>query len=264
MVDGYLMHHGIKGQKWGVRRYQNEDGSLTPEGYEHYGLKNLKRARTSNLSKWGKSADSNILYIAGYSGSGKSTTSIGLSKRGDTVIHLDGYTDGNGSNAKEVQNKKFNSYLDKKVPKWKRMRDATSDGSNGTMKRYTKEYWKTVDQFRDAVESFGREEFKNNRRVIVEGVQLADDWWSEDKSWFNGKPIVIMNTNPITSMKRAFARDERGGLLKGLGSLDSAKEYIDWYSDTSKTLNQLAKETDSKYGQEEVKELLKQYGKEKL
>lgn len=32
MVDGYLMHHGIKGQKWGIRRFQNEDGSYTEIG----------------------------------------------------------------------------------------------------------------------------------------------------------------------------------------------------------------------------------------
>ncbi|MBO7450609.1 MAG: hypothetical protein J6U54_09585 [Clostridiales bacterium] len=33
----YLSHHGIKGQKWGTRRYQNSDGSLTAEGRAHYG-----------------------------------------------------------------------------------------------------------------------------------------------------------------------------------------------------------------------------------
>ena len=31
----YLAHHGVKGQKWGVRRYQNEDGSYTEEGAKH-------------------------------------------------------------------------------------------------------------------------------------------------------------------------------------------------------------------------------------
>lgn len=34
---GELQHHGIKGQKWGVRRFQNKDGSLTPAGEKRYG-----------------------------------------------------------------------------------------------------------------------------------------------------------------------------------------------------------------------------------
>lgn len=36
-MDSYLAHHGVKGQKWGVRRFQNKDGSLTSAGKARYG-----------------------------------------------------------------------------------------------------------------------------------------------------------------------------------------------------------------------------------
>ena len=39
--ENYLAHHGVKGQKWGVRRYQNADGTLTAEGRARY-LKEMK------------------------------------------------------------------------------------------------------------------------------------------------------------------------------------------------------------------------------
>lgn len=36
MESNYLTHYGIKGQKWGIRRYQNPDGSLTSAGRKRY------------------------------------------------------------------------------------------------------------------------------------------------------------------------------------------------------------------------------------
>lgn len=32
----YLVHHGVKGMKWGVRRFRNEDGTLTEAGKKRY------------------------------------------------------------------------------------------------------------------------------------------------------------------------------------------------------------------------------------
>jgi len=51
--DNWLAHHGIKGQKWGVRRFQYDNGSYTPEGKERYRHDSEKTLKTpESLSKF--------------------------------------------------------------------------------------------------------------------------------------------------------------------------------------------------------------------
>ena len=51
-MNDELYHHGIKGMKWGVRRYQNSDGSLTLRGKKKYGTReNFERHLASKKFK---------------------------------------------------------------------------------------------------------------------------------------------------------------------------------------------------------------------
>lgn len=81
-----LYHYGILGMKWGIRRYQNPDGSLTSKGKEHYGegshvgsAKRIKRALDA------KEIDERLTSVMG----GRSTD-----KRDAKVDHLTKMRDG--------------------------------------------------------------------------------------------------------------------------------------------------------------------------
>lgn len=69
-----LSHHGIRGQKWGVRRYQNEDGSLTSAGKKRYDVNNAsdRKKLSKQYSDYSKKAQANInkkanrMYVDAY------------------------------------------------------------------------------------------------------------------------------------------------------------------------------------------------------
>ncbi len=51
ILDNELQHFGIKGMKWGVRRYQNKDGSLTPAGKKRYDESDEEREKKEKSKK---------------------------------------------------------------------------------------------------------------------------------------------------------------------------------------------------------------------
>lgn len=67
-MDEELYHYGIKGMKWGVRRYQNKDGSLTPAG----------KKRESRLERAARKQreDADELYKAGYKQEAKAVRDV--------------------------------------------------------------------------------------------------------------------------------------------------------------------------------------------
>lgn len=52
-----LQHHGIKGQKWGIRRFQNKDGSLTRKGRLRYQDNDVDKSSLKQTTRNGETIE---------------------------------------------------------------------------------------------------------------------------------------------------------------------------------------------------------------
>lgn len=160
--------------------------------------KRLHQSKSRNTELWGEDENHNVLYITGYSGSGKSTVTEELKDLNTIVIHLDLYFDEYYNPNAGGKSSIFTEFLKKRnipIPN-------TIDKNEWASK-------KILTRFENAIEDFGKYQFKFGKKVIVEGVQITDDTLFPDKSSYANKCIIVLQTSQTKSMMNAAKRDAR-------------------------------------------------------
>lgn len=228
MTIYYLAHHGTKGQRWGIRRYQNKDGTLTAEGRIHYGkgekktLKNQKMSFNDAFKKWGDSESTNVLYledISAYRGDSSTSNSfISEMKKQGKVDTVDitkyksfSWTRDRESNEtrSDVINRKIKDgtfdkdlidSLEKKAPGWDSLHNAgfLSNSKVLLANGYTTRN-EMLNKVRDAISEYGANKFRSGSKVIVTGSEIFD-LHDNNSDFYKTNPVCIVG-NKASSKK---------------------------------------------------------------
>ena len=239
--DDFLVHHGVKGQKWGDRN--GPPYPLSPETKRL--VKTAKEFATNrknmcyNLQKWGKNPDNNVLYVMGTSADDCATMASKFygQHRQSELIGLDLLYDsphtGRGLQRSALR------YIEKNVPDYKKIED--------NFDHYKKErfsnsedaafYWKTMNDVCNKIPDYGKEQFDKGKRVIVSGTQLmSKNTVTNRDSLIKGRPTVLMETR---------IKDAEVMYQKQKGNYKKAMELKNMNISLRQMRNEFAKELDA-------------------
>lgn len=139
-----LYHHGIKGQKWGVRRFQNPDGTLTEAGKKKYGKRYEERqsqiqTSLANANYYKKNVEKNEKYLEKSLKNNKSIAGVYRDLFGDDDPEMLGY-----ESKKEAVETTINSWKEHNKSMQKIYENEATITKNTPINKLTRQEMKTV------------------------------------------------------------------------------------------------------------------------
>ena len=174
--DSFLEHSGVKNMKWGQRRYQNPDGSLTALGRIHYGIGQRRAARAAaKKTKVMQSGDAKTVlkYRKKLTDEEFDTAMVRVAKT--DALKANAYAEKNAKKAvKEAKKQQA------QITKDERKKAEQVVNQNAKQKTDSKDFWDKI--AKAAVISGNLLSLYNNVNGIAKGLGLVEDKKGKDKN----------------------------------------------------------------------------------
>lgn len=240
--NNQLYHHGILGMKWGIRRYQNRDGSLTPAGKQRLAEKQIRTEE--NLSEKTIPKGTKIYRATPNEKDSNASKSIYVTYldtdrhmyRDGTIVNM--YTD-KKLNEREVYEHEFQLKTDVKIPSLKTVREiekrvVADEKARQEVGRAWMESFLVTDQgatpkdlsvISEVEKLMSKATTGDERRAAYQkvckkyGDDYGDFYWHEAKNIANGREWV--NANDSFTIERSLGRapNVKNSIIKELKKL---------------------------------------------
>ena len=205
-MDGELYHYGVMGQKWGIRRYQNPDGTLTSEGRKHY--RQEVRADNKKAYEYGKEAT-----ILGRAVKYSVNRAARMENKAKKLL-VDDPT---------AEKKRTKRAVDKEM--------ASKEAAARTLIAYKDSQRKAQEHCRELMKKYGKENVKdisykdvkvskaasaadklgkNKLNVVNERTHTLSEWAVAGASWVGAAAIMATGVSPIAFAYIPYTTNDYG------------------------------------------------------